>query len=118
MDAVRDPTTGQIVCRSQIDPTAAFGGNTYGYTYYYGTGAVAAGGHYDPNYQARLAQDVAACVPVNVLGGNFTDAQRAYLLEDSTATGKTSQFDATGFISGNSGKWFNLPGGRLDRAWR
>ena len=31
MDAVRDPATGKIVCRSQIDPTAAFGGTTYFY---------------------------------------------------------------------------------------
>jgi len=111
MDAVRDPATGQIVCRSQIDPTAAFGGNTYGYTYYYGAGATAAGSHYDPNFQQRLQQDVKACVPVNVLGGQFTDAQRAYLLEDTVAIGRTSQFDATAFISGDSGKWFNLPGG-------
>ena len=29
MDAVRDPATGKIVCRSQIDPSAAFGGTTY-----------------------------------------------------------------------------------------
>jgi len=112
MDAVRD-SSGNIVCRSQIDPTAAFGGNTYGYNYFYGEGATEAGSHFDPNAQARLDADVAACVPINVLGGNFTDAQRAYLLEDSTATGRTSQFDAMGFISGDTGKWFSLPGGPI-----
>jgi outer membrane receptor protein involved in Fe transport len=107
MDAVKDPATGQIVCRSQIDPSAAFGGNTYAYNYLYGSAAP----HPDPNFQQRLQQDIAACVPVNVLGGNFTDAQKAYLLEDTTAVGRTKQFDVTGFISGDSSKWFSLPGG-------
>lgn len=107
MDAVKDPTTGQIVCRSQIDPAAAFGGTTYAYSYLYGS----AYAHYDPNFQKRLQQDIAACVPVNVLGGNFTDAQRAYLLENTTSIGRTSQFDVTGFVSGDSSKWFSLPGG-------
>ena len=108
MDAVRDPATGNIVCRSQIDPSAAFGGTTYFYYYYYGNDGVHT---YDPNAKARLAQDVAACVPVNVMGGNFTQAQQNYLLRDSVSHGKTSQFDATAFISGDSSKWFNLPGG-------
>jgi len=108
MDAVRDPATGQIVCRSQIDPSAAFGGSTYAYSYAYGNDGVH---HYDPNYQQRLAADVAACVPVNAVGGQFTPAQRAYLLRNTTSHGKTQQFDATAFISGDSSRFFNLPGG-------
>jgi outer membrane receptor protein involved in Fe transport len=112
MDAVKDPNSGQIVCRSQIDPSAAFGGTTYGYSvlkYVYGYDY----SQVDPNYQARLQKDIDACVPVNVLGGNFTDAQRAYLLQDTTAVGRTKQFDATAFISGDTGKWFSLPGGPI-----
>ena len=100
MDAVRDPSTGQIVCRSQIDPSAAFGVGPW----VYGT---------DPNADARLANDVAQCVPVNVLGGTFNDAQRNYLLLDTTSKGKTTQFDALAFISGDSSKWFELPGGPI-----
>jgi len=110
MDAVRNPANGQIVCRSQIDPNAAFGGLTYAYYYFYGDDGLHT---FDPNAQARLAADVAACTPVNVMGGTFTDAQKAYLLRDSTSHGKTSQFDVTAFISGDSSKWFNLPGGPL-----
>ena len=98
MDAVRDPATGNILCRSQIDPSAAFGVGPW----VYGT---------DPNRDARLANDVAQCVPVNVLGGNFTEQQKNYLLLDTTSIGKTSQFDALAFISGDSSKWFELPGG-------
>ena len=95
-DAVRDPATGNIVCRSQIDPAARipYNGDT--------DSARAA---------ALLAADVAACVPVNVFGGNFTDAQRAYLLQDTEARGKITQFDVTGFVSGDLGGLFELPGG-------
>jgi outer membrane receptor protein involved in Fe transport len=108
MDAVRDPASGNIVCRSQINPAAAFGGTTYFYSYYYGNDGIHT---FDPNFQQRLAQDVAACVPVNIMGGQFTDAQKAYLLRNTTSHGKTDQFDATAFISGDTSSFFNLPGG-------
>ncbi len=99
MDAVRDPS-GKIVCRSQIDPTAAFG---YG-PWVYGT---------DPNANARLAADVAACTPINPFGGNFTQGQRDYVLRDTTAIGKTSQLDFQAFIGGTTSKFLNLPGGPI-----
>jgi outer membrane receptor protein involved in Fe transport len=110
MDAVRNPANGQIVCRSQIDPSAAFGGTTYFYSYAYGNDGIH---HFDQNFQQRLQQDVAACVPVNVLGGQFTDAQKAYLLRNTVSHGKTQQFDATAFITGDTSKFFNLPGGPI-----
>ena len=106
MDAVDEgvfnggPANGNIVCRSQIDPGAAFGYAPWAY----GT---------DPNAQARLDADVAACVPINVLGNNYTQAQRDYVLLDTVAIGKTRQFDALAFISGDSSKWFELPGGAI-----
>ena len=67
---------------------------------------------FDPNAQARLNADVAACTPVNVLGGTFTDARRP-TCSATASHGKTSQFDVTAFISGDSSKWFELPGGPL-----
>ena len=99
-DAARDPTSGNIVCRSQIDPNAAFG---YG-PWVYAT---------DPNANATLAADVAACTPINILGGNFTQAQRDYLLQNTVAKGSATQFDATAFISGDSSGLFELPGGPI-----
>ena len=39
---------------------------------------------------AKLANDVSACVPVNVLGGNFTQAQRDYVLKDTVAMARRS----------------------------
>jgi outer membrane receptor protein involved in Fe transport len=106
-DAVTDPTTGNVVCRSQIDPNAAFGYYPWVYGVLYPGGATPG----DPNGAAVLAADVAACTPINPLGGNFTQAQRDYLLSDTVAHGTATQFDATAFISGDTSGFFELPGG-------
>jgi len=97
IDAVRDPATGNIVCRSRIDPSAAV-------PFEFPVDAAFA--------QAQLAADVAACTPINMFGeGNITQANRDYLLTNSQARAKLTQFVVNGFLSGNSGKWFELPGG-------
>lgn len=89
---------GHIVCRATVDPSARIP-----YT---------AGGGNPAFAQAQLAADVAACQPVNLFGaGNVSDAARAYLLQDSIAKGKITQFVLNGFVTGDSGKWFSLPGG-------
>lgn len=94
LDAVRGPD-GNIVCRSQIDPSAA--------------SEYVAG---DP--LGRLAGDVAACVPVNPFGqGNISQAARNYVLTDSTSVGSIKQLVVNGFVSGSSAKWFELPGGPI-----
>ena len=95
-DATRN-AAGQIVCRSQIDPTAAYGYN----------------GVTDPNAAAVLARDVAACVPINTFGGKFTDAQRAYVLSNTISIGKITQLDISGFVSGDLHQLFSLPGGPI-----
>ncbi len=88
---------GNIVCRATVDPTARIpyeGASNSAYA------------------AAQLAADVAACVPVNLFGnGNVTQAARNYLLENSFADGKITQFVASAFLSGDSSSWFELPGG-------
>lgn len=96
-DAVRDPASGNIVCRSKIDPAAAIP--------YVDNGDAASAN--------ILAADVSACTPINVLGGQFTDAQRAYVLQDTLARGRASQFDLTAFLAGSTEKFFRLPGGPI-----
>lgn len=92
MDAATN-SAGQIVCRSQIDSTAARSTA-------------------NPYAAAQLASDIAACVPVNLFGqGNISQAARNYLLTDTTSTGKITQFDTLGYVRGDSGGFFNLPGG-------
>jgi outer membrane receptor protein involved in Fe transport len=96
MDAQRSPG-GQIVCGSQISAARAgtdFAGNA-----------------------ANLAQDIAACVPINPFGrGSISDAAKRYLLQDTVSHGKITQLDALAFINGNTGGFFNLPGGPVSFA--
>lgn len=89
LDAVRDPATGQIVCRSQIDPAAAVA--------------------YDS--PDDLAAEIAACVPYNPFGRPDNSAAADYILEDTVSKAKLTQFVASGFISGDTTGLFELPGG-------
>lgn len=90
-----DSTTdanGNIVCRSKIDPSAAIS--------------------YVSDNDPRLAGDVAACVPLNPFGqGSVSQAAKDYILTNSLATGKMTQFDILGYVSGDTSEFFNLPGG-------
>ena len=97
IDAVRDPVTGNTVCRSTIDPAAR----------------IAFENAIDPAAaQAQLAADVAACVPANLFGeGNLSPAARDYIVQDTVSHGRITQFVANAFVSGDSSQWFNLPGG-------
>lgn len=94
VDTARDPTTGQIVCRSQIDPNA--------------------GGAYIDGNPSIIANDIAACVPLNPFGdGSVTDAARNYVLVDSRASGKITQLNVGGFVSGDLSQLFEMPGGPI-----
>ncbi len=100
LDTVRN-SAGQIVCRSQVDPAAALGALT--------------DANGDPRTVANdpyLAQDIAACVPINPFGyGTSSQAARDYVQVNSRASGKITQFVANGFVSGDSSQLFELPGG-------
>ncbi|MEJ0086093.1 MAG: TonB-dependent receptor [Pseudomonadota bacterium] len=108
MDAARD-TNGNIVCRSQIDPDAA-------YALYDdpSTPEVEA-----PGYATdRLAADIAACAPMNPFGeGNISPAARAYVLQNTTSVAKIDQLDFSASITGDSSAWFSLPGGPVGVAF-
>jgi len=98
MDSTRN-AAGQIVCRSQVDPTA---------------GDAAQNGTSFGDIDNRLPADIAACVPLNPFGsGNVSQAARNYVLQDTVSHGKITQTDITGFLSGDSSKWFELPGGPI-----
>lgn len=97
IDTARD-ASGNIVCRSQLDPS-----NTISYV----TGNPLSAGD-DP----QLAGDIAACVPINPFGqGSVTDAARQYVLVDSRANGKITQFQVQGFVAGDTSGFLSLPGG-------
>lgn len=97
LDAVRN-SSGQIVCGSQIDPTRAypdFGGNP-----------------------ANLAADIAACRPLNPFGvGSVSAEARNFILRDTVSAGKITQLDISGFVSGDTSGFLNLPGGPIGFAF-
>jgi len=103
IDAVRDPASGAIVCRSRIDPAAA---KIY-------ERAI------DPVHAAsRLAADVQACAPANLFGeGNLSPAARDYILRDTVSRGAIGQFVAGGQVSGDTAGFIELPGGPIDLAF-
>jgi outer membrane receptor protein involved in Fe transport len=95
MDSTRN-AAGQIVCRSQIDPTSSSLAQLPG-----SSGSI-------------LTADVATCQPLNPFGqGNISQAARNYVTQDTVAVGKIRQTDITGFVSGDSSQWFELPGGPI-----
>ncbi|MHA0318110.1 TonB-dependent receptor domain-containing protein [Sphingomonas melonis] len=100
MDAGRNPATGQIQCRSQYDAASAV--------------AIQRTGSGDPAVNAaRLAADIAACVPYNPFGGSDNSASVAYFSRAFDAKAKLTQLDIQAFVSGDSSQLFELPGGPI-----
>jgi len=101
MDAGLDPATNTIRCRSQFDPAAAV--------------ALARSTAVDvanlPANQARLAADIAACVPYNPFGAPDNKASVAYFAREFSNDSGLAQFVLSGFVSGDSSQIFELPGG-------
>jgi outer membrane receptor protein involved in Fe transport len=105
LDAGRNPVTGQIQCRAQFDPASAVA---------YDTGAFQTGGSTRANagQAARLAADIAACVPFNPFGGTADNtAARNYFNVNTTNEAWSEQFVVSGFVGGDTSGFFNLPGG-------
>jgi outer membrane receptor protein involved in Fe transport len=103
MDAGRNPVTGQIQCRSQFDPASAFALTNFAPT--------PAGAN-----QARLAADIAACVPYNPFGSPDNSASVAYFARTFTASASLDQLVVSGFVSGDISQLFELPGGPISFA--
>ena len=95
---------GQIVCRSQlpgvVTPIPTNAGDA-----------------------AALAADIAACVPVNLFGqGAPSQTALDYFNADTRSIQKHEQFVVSGFLTGDTSDWFELPGGPVGFAvggeWR
>lgn len=106
LDAGRNPVTGQIQCRAQFDPAAAAA---------YDTGAFQTGGtqRTSPGQAARLAADIAACVPYNAFGAADNSAAVGYFTRSAHTDASLEQFVVSGFVSGDSSQLFELPGGPI-----
>ncbi len=102
LDAGRNPITGQIQCRSQYDPASAVP--------LVGFAAPAAAN------AARLAADIAACVPYNPFGTPDNAASIAYFARDYRNTASIDQLVFSGFVSGDLSQVFELPAGPISFA--
>jgi len=94
LDAVIDPATGEIVCRSKLDGVVQPGGNVLSLP--------------------TIIDDVAKCLPINPMGfGNFSPEVRDYLVQERFRTTKIRQqiVELTA-----SGDLFDLPSGTVSIA--
>ena len=97
LDAVRDPATGQIVCRSTLDPTANIDPNNYD----------APASTFTPGANS-------GCQPLNLLGeGSPSAGALAFAVTDTVNTYRLQQHVVSGSISGDFGQFFELPGGPI-----
>ncbi|UUR08506.1 TonB-dependent receptor domain-containing protein [Sphingomonas glaciei] len=110
IDAGRNPVTGQIQCRSQFDPASAVRLQSTN-----GLSGDALAKVQAAN-SARLAADIAACVPYNPFGGQDNSAAIAYFSRDYVNKASLSQFILSGFVSGDTSQLFELPGGPISIA--
>ena len=104
MDAGVNPATGQIQCRSQFVGVPAQHQYTRGV---------------DPALTAaRLAADIAACVPYNPFGFNpaANAAAVKYFSYNAHKEAWLTQLDFLGFVNGDSSQLFELPGGPVSFA--
>jgi outer membrane receptor protein involved in Fe transport len=107
LDAGIDPANpgAGIQCRARFDPTAAAAYDSGAFRT--GTGASRA----NAGHAARLAADIAACVPYNPFGAGNNAASTTYFSRSIHTDASLEQFVANGFISGDTSGFFNMPGG-------
>ncbi len=107
IDVVTDPSTGQPVCRSDLDPTA------YPYTTPFNFPAYLGGRAYSPFFTFQPGDG--QCQPANIWGGEGAISQEAidfftYVREvDETI----EQSVISGYVAGDTRDFFSLPGGAI-----
>lgn len=97
LDAVRDPVSGQIVCRSTLDALSNIDPNNF-----------------DQPASTFTPGAGSACRPLNFLGNGVASQEAlAFVLADNTNRSKVQQHVISGSISGDFGALFELPGGPI-----
>lgn len=102
LDAGRNPANGQIQCRAQFDPTAA-----------YPLQQATLQPNQNAAIAARLQADIAACVPFNPFGAPDNTAATNYFSVATQDRAEIEQFVVSGFVSGDTSQFFELPAGAL-----
>jgi len=102
IDAVIDPDTGEVVCRSEIDPDAVVPPSSPFPAQ-------------NSNFQiSTFVPGDGQCVPVNLFGFNSMSPEAAdFIFQRQTATNDIEQNVITATISGDTERWFSLPAGPI-----
>ncbi|ODP36723.1 hypothetical protein BFL28_05055 [Sphingomonas turrisvirgatae] len=98
LDAGRNPVTNAIQCRAQFAAASA-------------VGAPGLGG--DAASPAKLASDIAACVPYNPFGAADNRAAVDYFRANIVNKAWIEQVGVQAFVSGDLSQLFELPGGPI-----
>ncbi len=110
IDAVVDPATGDIVCRSDLDPTAVPPTSPF----------PRANGNFGfLTFQPGDGQ----CVPISLFGENSISQEGAdFIFQPATSVNEIVQENFIGAVSGDSEDFFSLPAGPIEFAlgyeWR
>ena len=101
VDAVVDPATGQVVCRSELDPSA-----------------IPPGSFLDSAGPFRgfltFTPGTGQCQPLNPFGiGAPSQEASDFVIVDMERRRRLEQTVVSGFVVGDSSDWFNLPGGPM-----
>lgn len=108
IDAVVNPATGQVTCRINLPGETLIKNFGFISTQQYGTFNPATG-----NYEgAPVSFNKGECRPLNILGEYaFDPAALAWVLQTDRDSSRIRQNVLSGSFSGDTGRFFNLPGG-------
>jgi iron complex outermembrane recepter protein len=105
VDAVRDPATGRIVCRSSLNPNSIPG--TSPFPAY--DADPDGDGIYEPT---TFRTNDGTCRPLNLFGLGAPSAEAvAFVNPTSTSRSRIRQLVIQGYVSGTTEDFFSLPGG-------
>ena len=107
IDAIFDPNTGEVVCRSDVDPTAYPRTTPFDIPQYVGNGVRSSFFTFQPGD--------GQCEPMNIWGGRGAMTQESidFVTQDREVSEEMEQFVISAFLSGDSSNYFELPGGPL-----
>lgn len=97
LDVVTDPATGDPVCRSNLDPSAIpFNVDWLGF----------------PEPTTFTPGPGSGCLPINLFGEGVTDPEAiAFVFNTTVDIVELKQHVVSGYVSGDAGSFFELPGG-------
>ena len=107
IDAVTDPATGEAVCRSDLDPTAYPRTTPFNIFQFVGGGVRSSFFTFTPGD--------GQCRPMNIWGGRGAMSQESidFVTYDRRVQEEIEQTVFSGYITGDSSPWFELPAGPI-----